>query len=408
MKKFLMKIKTGIKRILKIFSDLPRKKKIIFSVITGVVSLLLVVAITVTATVNLYLNKISYGDVSEVATATPEAMKELDEQENISFDIVDSKEISDSDSASASDSVKKDYSDYLPSEDGLLIRNEEMGKDVQTKADKNIAENLSNSDVWYSDNVYNLLIVGYDAGDVENSTASFQKFYRSDAVIIASINKTLKKVKLISLSRATYVAVPGHGNKRLNTAHAYGGASLLVETIEKNYKIRIDKYVTVNFDGFKKIMDALGGVQIDLTAEEANFAFNTSSLGNGKYMMNGSQTLRYVRLRKTDSDRVRTGRQRKVLANIKQKSATMSLSQKLSFLDTALPYVTTNMSKSEVVSTATEFSNYLDWPMEQYIVPKRATQYEMRDGLEVIIVDWEETTKYIHSIVYNGTEVKKA
>lgn len=408
MKKFLMKIKTGIKRILKIFSDLPRKKKIIFSVITGVVSLLLVVAITVTATVNLYLNKINYGDVSEVATATPEAMKELDEQENISFDIVDSKEISDSDSASASDSVKKDYSDYLPSEDGLLIRNEEMGKDVQTKADKNIAENLSNSDVWYSDNVYNLLIVGYDAGDVENSTASSQKFYRSDAVIIASINKTLKKVKLISLSRATYVAVPGHGNKRLNTAHAYGGASLLVETIEKNYKIRIDKYVTVNFDGFKKIIDALGGVQIDLTAEEANFAFNTSSLGNGKYMMNGSQTLRYVRLRKTDSDRVRTGRQRKVLANIKQKSATMSLSQKLSFLDTALPYVTTNMSKSEVVSTATEFSNYLDWPMEQYIVPKRATQYEMRDGLEVIIVDWEETTKYIHSIVYNGTEVKKA
>lgn len=107
MKKFLMKIKTGIKRILKIFSDLPRKKKIIFSVITGVVSLLLVVAITVTATVNLYLNKINYGDVSEVATATPEAMKELDEQENISFDIVDSKEISDSDSASASDSVKK-------------------------------------------------------------------------------------------------------------------------------------------------------------------------------------------------------------------------------------------------------------------------------------------------------------
>lgn len=370
--------------------------------------MLLVVAITVTATVNLYLNKINYGDVSEVATATPEAMKELDEQENISFDIVDSKEISDSDSASASDSVKKDYSDYLPSEDGLLIRNEEMGKDVQTKADKNIAENLSNSDVWYSDNVYNLLIVGYDAGDVENSTASSQKFYRSDAVIIASINKTLKKVKLISLSRATYVAVPGHGNKRLNTAHAYGGASLLVETIEKNYKIRIDKYVTVNFDGFKKIIDALGGVQIDLTAEEANFAFNTSSLGNGKYMMNGSQTLRYVRLRKTDSDRVRTGRQRKVLANIKQKSATMSLSQKLSFLDTALPYVTTNMSKSEVVSTATEFSNYLDWPMEQYIVPKRATQYEMRDGLEVIIVDWEETTKYIHSIVYNGTEVKKA
>lgn len=401
----LCKFKATLKRIFEKFSKLPKKKKIIFSVITGTVSLILVIAITAVATVNLYLDKINYGDVQEVATASPEVMKELDEQENISFDIVDSKEISDSDSSSTSD--EKEYSDYLPGEDGVLIKNEEIGEDVQKKADQNIAANVSNSDVWYSNDVYNLLIAGYDAGDLTDSSSEAKNFYRSDAVIIASINQKLKKVNLISLSRATYVAVPGHGNKRLNTAHAYGGATLLVKTIENNYKIKIDKYVTANFDGFKKIIDALGGVQIDLTSDEANFAFNTNSLSDGKYMMNGSQALRYVRLRKTDSDRTRTGRQRKVLLNIKQRAATMSLSQKFDFLDTTLPCVTTNMSKSEVVSIATEFSNYTNWPTEQYIVPKRATQYEMRDGLEVIIVDWDETTKYIHSVIYNGTEVKK-
>ena len=245
-----------------------------------------------------------------------------------------------------------------------------------------------------------------DAGNVDNADADTPKFYRSDAIIIASINKANKTVKLISLSRATYAAIPGHGNKRLNTAHAYGGASLLVETIEQNYKVRIDRYVTANFEGFEKIIDSLDGVSVDMTKKEASFVFNTDSLPGGKYLMNGSQALRYVRLRKTDSDRTRTGRQRKVLKSIMNKAGTMNTSQKLNFLDTVLPYVTTNLSKSELVKKVSELDTYLSWPLEQYIVPQKATQYEMRDGLEVIIVDWDETTKYIHSVIYDGTEVK--
>ena len=84
----------------------------------------------------------------------------------------------------------------------------------------------------------------------------------------------------------------------------------------------------------------------------------------------------------------------------------MSASQKLSFLEAVLPYVTTNFSRSELVAKSGELDLYTSWPMEQYIVPKKATQYQMRDGLEVIIVDWEDTTKYIHSLIYDGVKVK--
>ena len=143
-----------------------------------------------------------------------------------------------------------------------------------------------------------------------------------------------------------------------------------------------------------------------MTKKEASFVFNTDSLSGGKYLMNGSQALRYVRLRKTDSDRTRTGRQRKVLKAIMNKAKTMNTSEKMNFLDTVLPYVTTNLNKTEIVKKISELDTYLSLPLEQYIVPQKATQYEMRDGLEVIIVDWEETTKYIHSVIYDGTEAK--
>lgn len=408
----ISKIIDRIKNTKNDIAALPQKKKekIIISVCVSILSVFLAVVIIVSAVFNHYLNKVNYGDIKEVATANSDLMKQLDEEEQLDFDIVGSKPISDSKDSSddnLNEDAAEDYSDYdIIVENGESIEISNIGKEVKKKADESIEKNISDNELWYSDDVYNLLIAGYDAGNVDNADADTPKFYRSDAIIIASINKANKTVKLISLSRATYAAIPGHGNKRLNTAHAYGGASLLVETIEQNYKVRIDRYVTANFEGFEKIIDSLDGVSVDMTKKEASFVFNTDSLPGGKYLMNGSQALRYVRLRKTDSDRTRTGRQRKVLKSIMNKAGTMNTSQKLNFLDTVLPYVTTNLSKSELVKKVSELDTYLSWPLEQYIVPQKATQYEMRDGLEVIIVDWDETTKYIHSVIYDGTEVK--
>lgn len=282
---------------------------------------------------------------------------------------------------------------------------EEAAK-IQEAADSDIKENVENhGDVWYSDDVYNLLIIGYDAGDDEVVMFEGMKYPRSDCIIIASINKKQKTIKLVSLSRATYVAIKDHGNKRINTAHAYGGAQTLISTIESNYKVRIDNYVSVDFAGFQKIIDALNGVTIKLTATEASFAFDKPDMPESTYILNGKQALRYVRFRKADSDRARTGRQRKVLRSVYQKAKSMSLDEELSFVDTVFPYLTTDLSKGEIVSNISHSKTYLNYNLTEDIIPHNAVKLQMRDGKEVLILDWNETVEYLHSILYSGVKV---
>ena len=381
---------------------------------------------------NHYLNKVNYGDV------TGKVDENLDEEEEIDFDIADYEIITDDEevpededetpvnsgtngtkaktgtgsSKSAKKTKKKKTSVFnsiiskiIPESEDYNVLN--AGKEIQQKANEEIEKNITESDgPWYSDDVFNLLLIGYDAGDAEKVMFEGAVLPRSDAIIIISVNKKEKTVKMVSLSRATYVAIPDHGNKRLNTAHAYGAAKTLIDTIELNYKIRIDRYISSDFGGFSAIVDALGGVKLKMSAAEASFAFDTD-LPAGEYTMNGKQALRYARLRKTDSDRVRTGRQRKILKAICAEAEKMTLSEKLDFMEHVLPYVNTNFSKSELVQYAGQLQTYLNWSITQDIIPHNATKLTMKDGKEVLILDWDETTDYIHSILYSGVEVKK-
>lgn len=400
-----------------------KKENRILKICSAYLSVILVIAIVAVTVTGHYLGKVNFGDISAMADNDAEAKAALDKEEELEFEIVDFKKIAGVQPEEEKKTVRaEDFRPNTPQnsyqtkkqnksaqkmiENREDLKNSGISKEVQKKANKEIQDNIVSDGVWYSEDVYNLLIVGYDAGAVDNADADTPKFLRSDAIIIASVNYVKKTVKLVSLSRATYAAIPGHGNKRINTAHAYGGAKMLVDTIELNYKVRIDNYITCDFEGFKAIVDALDGIKIDMTKAEADFAFDDESLPAGTYKMNGKQALRYVRLRKTDSDRVRTSRQRKVLKEIMSRAKKMSMTQKLDFMESVLPYVTTDYTKKELVDKALELETYLGWPMTQYIVPLKATQLQMRDGLEVIILDWKETTDYIHSVMYNGVKVK--
>lgn len=294
--------------------------------------------------------------------------------------------------------------DYQVSKDKL----KEEAANIQQEADKDIEQNLKNDNsIWYSPDVYNVLLIGYDAGEQEVVMFEGMQYPRSDSIIIASINKKQKTIKLVSLSRATYVAIKDHGNKRLNTAHAFGGSKTLIETIESNYKIRIDNYVSVDFKGFSSIIDAMDGVDVDMSAVEANFAFNREDLKAGHYTLNGKQALKFVRLRQTDSDRQRTGRQRKVLKSIFDKFKTQTLAQEIEFMETVLPYVTTDMSKGLLIRRLSEAQSYLEFKMTEDIIPHNAIKLTLKEGKEVIILDWDETTGYIHKLLYSGVDVRK-
>lgn len=277
----------------------------------------------------------------------------------------------------------------------------ESGK-VLKDSDTQIEENIKNNKIWYNDSIINILIMGID-----NGSANFP-YGRSDSMIVASVNKKTKQVKLVSLARSAYVSIKGYPNTRMNHAHGYGGAALAMDTVERNYRIRIDNYISTDFDSFKQLIDLLGGVDITLTKKEASAmkqklkSEGYTYKGAGKYKLNGETALYYVRLRKIDTDRQRTQRQRNVLTSIAGQIQGMGFFELNSLLNKILPLITTNLSKVQIVSQLANVSTYLSNGIEQDVLPNKTVPLTLRDGYEVAIVDWDYEVDYAHKLFYSG------
>ncbi|MDD3746041.1 MAG: LCP family protein [Anaerostipes sp.] len=173
----------------------------------------------------------------------------------------------------------------------------------------------------FQEDVINILLVGSDHGAMAGDSG------RSDSMMVATIDLKRKELKLTSFLRDMYVNVPGHGRDKLNSAYAYGGETLLYQTIAENFGIKIDKFCIVDFSAFEKVIDRIGGIEMTLEEQEANYLNTTNYISKKKYRnvktgtqtLNGNQALGYARVRHVDSKKYgigefgRTGRQRAVL-----------------------------------------------------------------------------------------------
>lgn len=181
----------------------------------------------------------------------------------------------------------------------------------------NYTEPESLSDEWW-----NILLLGTD-NRYEEST-----YGRTDSMIILSVNTAQKKAKLTSLMRDTWTPIPGHGTAKLNAASVYGGPELTMRTINENFGMNIKDYALINITGMADIIDILGGVYLDVTEDERKALnkglFDLSSRSGMEkleqsgenILLNGNQAVAFSRIRKIDSDYVRTERQRTVLTAI--------------------------------------------------------------------------------------------
>lgn len=169
------------------------------------------------------------------------------------------------------------------------------------------------------DSVKNIALLGLDTRQ-DNDTG------RSDAVVILTVDKKNKKIKLTSVARDTYVAIDGRGQDKLTHAYAYGKSQLAVKTLNENFGTEITDYVTFNFFGMSRVIDCIGGVTIDVTEKErvemnSNIFPEMRSLGidcpdienAGTQVLNGGQAVCYARIRHTDNDVQRGNRQKTVL-----------------------------------------------------------------------------------------------
>lgn len=207
------------------------------------------------------------------------------------------------------------------------------------------------------DTVFNVLLLG-----VDNRSTELQRG-RTDAIILCSINLKTGDIKLTSFARDTAIPIPGHKTTRINAAYAYGGAELVMKTINEHFQLNIDRYVLVNIHGLAAVIDALGGVDIEMTSKEAgriNFELRKEPMDDvkrekvpakdGVQHLDGMQAVTFARIRGIDSDLERTRRQRQLLETLFAKvMQDMSLEKLLTLISTALPYVDTNLTMDEIL-----------------------------------------------------------
>lgn len=237
------------------------------------------------------------------------------------------------------------------------------------------------------ENVISILLIGQDKRPGESRA-------RSDAMILCTINKLEKTLILTSLMRDIYVQIPGYDEHKLNSSYAWGGMSLLNETLAKNFGIHIDGNVEVDFEGFVDVIDAIGGVEITLTEAEVAYVNSEcgSNLRSGANLLSGEQALAYSRIRKVgNADFDRTGRQRAVMTAIFNQCKDMSLPKLNQLLNTVLPMITTDMSNSQIIGYAVECFKILpQLKLSNQRVPADGTYYDATiNGMSVLVVDFD-------------------
>lgn len=225
------------------------------------------------------------------------------------------------------------------------------------------------SEVEHEEGYTNIALFGLDSRE-----GDLGKGNRSDTIMIASLNNETKEVKLVSIYRDTLLQLDDGSYNKANAAYSFYGPEGAISMINKNLDMNIEKYVTVNFNALVDVIDAVGGIEIELTAEEIghmnNYCVETSKVTGkdytkiepavaGTYHLNGVQAVSYSRIRYTSGgDFERASRQRHVLELIAEKVQSMNLSTINKIIDNVFPQISTNFTLTEIVSYAADFAAY--------------------------------------------------
>lgn len=269
-----------------------------------------------------------------------------------------------------------------------------------TRKDLDRNEYISSSQLKSSPLVTNILLLGVD-GNAESSS-------RSDSMILVSVDFAHAKIKLTSFLRDSWVEIPSKGKKaKLNAACSYGGPQLVCDTIEYNFGVDIDHFVMVDFDMFTGIIDSLGGVEVEVTKKEANF-INRTTRQNVDYgdsvRLNGDEALVYCRIRKLDSDYMRTYRQRKVITALINQAKKAGIPKLIETMRQVFPLIQTDMSPLEITAFAYKAgASIIAFDIEQNRVPidEHMTPKTI-NGQWVETLDIEATKDYLIEYIYTN------
>lgn len=246
--------------------------------------------------------------------------------------------------------------------------------------------------------VFNVLLVGSDSLDPNADKG------RSDTMMLLSYNAEENKASVVSFMRDSLVEIPGYGETKLGHSYAYGGVGLTINTINSVYGLDVQNYVTINLENLVNVIDKLGGIEITLTAEEAELynAYGLKDLHEGVNHVNGTEALTHARNRSLDSDFGRTRRQREVMNGIYQKvMETKDPTAILTLVNYCLTQVKTNMDVDLIYDMAIKVISAENLEIQQTSIPTQDTYtggtYE---GMSVLFVDIEANKKVLEEFLY--------
>ena len=261
-------------------------------------------------------------------------------------------------------------------------------------------------------NIRNILVLGTDSRDVSKERGN------SDVMIVLSINKKTKEVRMISVLRDVLVPIEGHDWNRINAAYRLEGAGLAVNTVNEAFGLDIQEFIVVDFNGVIELIDHIGGIDITLTAAEAQYYSNKHSVlfGNnlsaGSIHMNGDQALAHLRNRTLGTDFERTRRQRDVMIAMLNQVLGQSLTQMDSTLDFVLDIIRTNIKATDFISVGLSVVTNFSSGVKSMSVPNRSQQgkeyrFASYKGMSILkLLDPNDPTKQM-DLTYTERKVRE-
>ncbi len=259
---------------------------------------------------------------------------------------------------------------------------------------------VDEASLMHRDDVYNILLMGVDLADTDSAT-------RSDSMILLSVDKTNRRLKLTTFMRDMYVTVPGYGDTKLTHACMYEGPQLTVDTIELNFGVRIDAYAKIGYDIFIELVNGVGGItvaEIDETEARALAEEGVYVDPGTDIHLTGEQAIKYVRIRHWQSDFARTERQREAITLIIGQAKKTPLRQLVALAKSLAGKVVCTVPKEDILPLAAGVLPCLQNGIDQQQIPADGTWEDgIRDSLMVLLVDRDANREIIRNFIYGGS-----
>jgi LCP family protein required for cell wall assembly len=260
-------------------------------------------------------------------------------------------------------------------------------------------------------NVENILVFGVDSRGTDDVDC------RADAIMIVSLDNNTKTIKIISLMRDCAVTIEGRTSAdKLTHSYAYGGVGLLINTINNNFGLDVQRFVMLDFSSSANLIDLVGGVDVDVKTNEVKYAngeinYQNGLMGtneplltsSGLQTLSGVQAIAWARIRHLDSDFVRSSRQRVVATAMMTKVASQNKLAQLSLLKNCAGIFETNMTQADLLRLGTVGVSLIK-NIVQYRIPDDGL-YTVQDNPWMEIINWEKQIPKLHEYIWGTSDI---